>query len=396
MADYKQITPPHRQIRLECENSNSSATHRKRVEWVDTLKVLTLIGVVLMHSSYYTIHSSFGGVENLPADVGERSFLYRAFAVIIGGISRFAMPLFMAASGAVFSWSMGKFSTLSTLIHNKAKRLLMPFLWVMTFVSVPIKYLAGYWDHSTHVLSDILCGQYLLLGNSHLWFVVSLFYIFVVFYLLEKSNVRKNISYWGILLGVSWLATILYHFLGPSFGMVFGLYGLLRYLFFFAIGFSTFKYWDEINLPSWSKQVLSWAGYFVISSLCFYLSGRTEILVTKAVLSFPVDSALALWGCLNMVWLARSIDCRMALKSSAIYRFMNRYNYELYLYSEPFTYVLIAWIVSWFGQSLFTENTIITLAYVMRFSGQFFFAASVIWIVNLFKHKRIHLSVKVE
>ena len=394
MADYKQITP-HRQIRLECENSNSSATHRKRVEWVDTLKVLTLIGVVLMHSSYYTIHSSFGGVENLPADVGERSFLYRAFAVIIGGISRFAMPLFMAASGAVFSWSMGKFSTLSTLIHNKAKRLLMPFLWVMTFVSVPIKYLAGYWDHSTHVLSDILCGQYLLLGNSHLWFVVSLFYIFVVFYLLEKSNVRKNISYWGILLGLSWLATILNHFLGQSLGTVFGLYGLLRYLFFFAIGFSTFKYWDEINPLSWNKQVLSWAGYFYIIAMSLPLWSYGNFAI-KAVLSFPMDSALALWGCTNMVCLARSIDRCIALKSSTIYRFMNRYNYELYLYSEPFTYVLIAWIVSWFGQSLFTENTYITLAYIIRFFGQIFFATGVIWMVNLSKHKRIHLSVKVE
>ena len=75
---------------------------------------------------------------------------------------------------------------------------------------------------------------------------------------------------------------------------------------------------------------------------------------------------------------------------------MNRYNYELYLYSEPFTYVLIAWIVSWFGQSLFTENTIITSAYVIRFFGQILFATSVIWIVNLFKHKRIQLPAKVE
>lgn len=349
--------------------------------------------VVLMHSSYYTIYSSFGGVENLSTN-GEYSFLYRVFSVIIGGISRFAMPLFMAASGAVFSWSMGKFSTLSTLIHNKAKRLLMPFLLVTTFVSVPIKYLAGYYDHSTHVLLDILCGQYLLLGNSHLWFVVSLFYIFVVFYLLEKSNVRKNIFYWGILLGVSWLATILYHFLGPAFDMVFGLYGLLRYLFFFAIGFSTFKYWDEINPLSWSKQVLSWAGYFGIATLCLYLSGHAEIFVINAILLFPMNSALALWGCVNMVWLARSIDRCIALKSSTIYRFMNRYNYELYLYSEPFTYVLIAWIVSWFGQSLFTENTIIILAYVMRFFGQILFATSVIWIVNLFKHKRIQLPEK--
>lgn len=363
------------------------------MEWIDSLKVLTMILVIWGHSTYYTIQSSFGGIDNV-SENGLYSFLYRMLDVLDNALSRFRMPVFMAISGAIFSWTIGKFDTLSILIYHKAKRLLMPFLLVTTFVSVPIKYLAGYYDHSTHVLLDIFCGQYLLLGNSHLWFVVSLFYIFVVFYLLEKSNVRKNIFYWSILLGVSWLATILYHFLGQSFDMVFGLYGLLRYLFFFSIGFSTFKYWDEINPLPWSKQVLSWVGYFGIATLCLYLSRHTEIFIIKAILLFPMDSALALWGCVNMVWLARSIDRCIALKSSTIYRFINRYNYELYLYSEPFTYVMIAWIVSWFGQSLFTENTIITLAYVMRFFGQILFATSVIWIVNLFKHKRIQLPEK--
>ena len=118
--------------------------------------------------------------------------------------------VFMAVSGAIFFWDIGKFETLSELVRNKARRLLLPFLLVTTFISVPLKYASGYYAHSTHVLWDILCGQYLLLGNSHLWFVVSLFYIFVIFYCLEKYRIPKNWLYWCPLCGLSWSAIFLH------------------------------------------------------------------------------------------------------------------------------------------------------------------------------------------
>ena len=301
------------------------------------------------------------------------------------------MPLFMAVSGAVFSWGIKKFETLSELLRNKVKRLLLPFLLVTTFISVPLKYAGGYYAHSTYVLWDILCGQYLLLGNSHLWFVVSLFYIFVIFCCLEKYRILPNWLYRCSLLGLSWFSLVLGYFWGHELGGMLGVLGALRHLLFFALGFSTFKYWDERNSLSVGKQILSWVGFIAAVTICAIIPKYNYSFVIKVFLRFPIDTFLALWGCVNMVFLAKSIDRCAVVKRSSVYRFMNKYNYELYLYSDPFNYVLIALLVAWFGQNLFTSNVDSLLAYMIRFFGTILWAAFIIGILYMLKIKRKRL-----
>ncbi len=386
MSDYKINTPPHYRKGSDSEPSPD------RVEWIDTLKVLTMILVVLGHCNYYTIKTTFGGVENSLAN-GEYSLVFKMLGFVTSVIYKFHMPLFMAVSGACFSWSIRKYETIGKLVRNKAKRLLVPFLLVTTFIAVPLKYCSAYYDNSSNVLLDILCGQFLLLGNSHLWFVVSLFYIFVVFFLLEKTRPRKNILYWTGLLGLSWLATGIYSLLGQSYGEMFGLYGTMKHLFFFSAGFATFKYWDDIKPLSGWKQVLSWIVLIGMIAFCSILPKYTDSFVVKAVLSFPVNTVLALWGCANMAFLAKSLDRCNPMKHSAIYGFMSRHNYELYLYSDPFNYVLIACLVAWFGQGVFTDNAVSLYAYAIRFLGSVLFAAFVIRILD-FARKPIGKAFK--
>ena len=359
------------------------------MEWIDTLKVLTMILVIMGHCTYYTIQTTFGGVENVSED-GRYSFIYRLLKFISIVIYKFHMPLFMAVSGAVFSWGIRKYKTLSELIRNKAQRLLLPFLLVTTFISVPLKYASGYYVHSKHVLWDILCGQYLLLGNSHLWFVVSLFYIFAIFFCLERYRIPKNWLYWCSLLGLSWFA-IIFHFhsiLGESIGEVLGFYGMMKHILFFALGFSTFNYWNSVKILSVGKQILSWFGFIAAVTICVIIPKYTESIVLKVFLYFPMNTLLALWGCTNMVFLAKSIDQCAIVKRTLIYRFMNKYNYELYLYSDPFNYILIAWLVAWFGQNLFTNNVHSLLAYMFRFFGTILWAALVIAIVHMVKKRK--------
>ena len=345
-----------------------------------------MILAIMGHCTYYTIVAPFGGVENVSKS-GEYSFICRLLGFISMVIYKFHMPLFMAASGAVFSWTMEKFDTLSELVRTKTKRLLLPFLLTTTFISVPLKYAGGYYAHSTHVLWDILCGQYLLLGNSHLWFVVSLFYIFVIFCCLEKYRILPNWLYWCSLLGLSWFSLVLGYFWGHELGGMLGVEGALRHLLFFALGFSTFKYWNERNSLSVGKQILSWVGFIATVTICAIIPKYTDSFAIKALLRLPIDTLLALWGCINMVFLAKSIDRSAVVRSSA-YRFMNRYNYELYLYSDPFNYVLIALLVAWFGQNLFTSNGVPLFAYMIRFFGTLLWAALVIGIVHMVKDRK--------
>ena len=364
------------------------------MEWIDTLKVLTMILVIMGHCTYYTIQTSFGGVEHISGN-GEYSFMNRLFVFLSLIIYKFHMPLFMAVSGAVFSWTMGKFETLAELVRNKAKRLLLPFLLVTTFISVPLKYAGGYYAHSTHVIWDMLCGQYLLLGNSHLWFGVSLFYIFVIFYCLERYHVPQNCLYWCSLLGLSWFALFLAYFWGHELGGMLGITGALRHLLFFALGFSTFKYWDERETLPARKQILSWLAFIVMVAICVIIPKCTDSFVIKAFLRFPMDTFLALWGCVNMVFLAKSVNQCAIIKNTYTYRFMNKYNYELYLYSDPFNYVLIALLFAWFGHNLFTSNVHSFLAYMLRFFGTILWGALVIGIVYMVKDRKFLSSSKI-
>ena len=107
------------------------------------------------------------------------SFIHRVLGVITSAIYSFHMPLFMALSGALFS--RNKMRGFLPFVKSKAQRLLLPFVVVASFVSVPLKYFAGYWDGSENILRDVFVGQYLIQGNTHLWFLVTLFCEFVIF-----------------------------------------------------------------------------------------------------------------------------------------------------------------------------------------------------------------------
>lgn len=346
---------------------------------MDTLKVLTMLLVVAGHCTYYAIETPFGGVGHLPAG-GGYSLTYKSLGFVSHVIYKFHMPLFMAVSGACFSRVAGRYGDAGVLARNKARRLLLPFLLVTTFVTVPLKYLAGYWDCSAHVVRDILCGQYLLLGNSHLWFVVSLFHVFVAFHFLGKvCRAGKTPLYWAALLVLSWFGSALQRSaLGREFGEMFGLRGMMCLLLYFSAGFSTFEYWDGRRPMSAAGQAASWICFVAACALLRRHAGPFA-----SVLAFPADTVLALWGCANMVFLAKSVDARAAVRCSAPFRFMERHGYELYLYSDPFNYVLVGWLAGWFGQALFSDDAVSACAYAARFAGQLAWASLVIGVSGL-------------
>ena len=60
----------------------------------------------------------------------------------------------------------------------------MPFLTVGLFYSIPIKYLIGNIEKGTllNSIKDFLIG----LNTGHLWYLLMLFDIFILFYLYEK------------------------------------------------------------------------------------------------------------------------------------------------------------------------------------------------------------------
>ena len=238
----------------------------KHIEWIDDAKTLTMLLVIIGHSAYYKIMTPYGGVchfEDVPSS--KVSFMWKLLEAMVVFIYTFHMPLFMLLSGACFNLSMRRYVKFKALLQNKAKRLLVPFVYTTLLVSIPLKYFSGYYDSSSNVFHDIVLGQVLLMGNSHLWFVFSLFWIFVFYYGLHSLRVTDKKWFLPFLVGLSLAAT----YLGGKGYSFLGLTASMKLLLYFAIGF---KYLHRLDSAKWGRQillvnVLCYVGLFLLSKL---------------------------------------------------------------------------------------------------------------------------------
>ena len=67
--------------------------------------------------------------------------------------------------------------------------MLIPFGAVTVLYSVPIKFISGYFNQSNDIVKDIFVGQILIQGNTHLWYLLTLFAIFIIA-CLWKRNIK--------------------------------------------------------------------------------------------------------------------------------------------------------------------------------------------------------------
>ena len=168
---------------------------KKNILEYDVLRVILTIIVVIGHCSYVVIESNYGGINYADLVAGSRiQFLINANNYVIYS---FHMPCFIALSGAVYSFQVhkGNRKSFGVFFSNKFSRLLIPFFIVSFLYSVPIKYVTGYWNNSDVLVKDIFWGQILLQGNTHLWFLMCLFLIFLIFWCYTSIEKNKVMIY---------------------------------------------------------------------------------------------------------------------------------------------------------------------------------------------------------
>lgn len=167
------------------EGFDQPAQAQERIAEYDILRVIVTLLVVLGHATYLSHVSAYGG-RDYWTSFSVPSLFHRAVSKLTGFIYLFHMPLFMALSGALFRRSLvRKKYDLKRLLIEKGKRLLVPFFVVGILYSFPVKYISGYYASSSSLLRDFLVGQVLIRDDTHLWFLPTLFVVFVICYLLE-------------------------------------------------------------------------------------------------------------------------------------------------------------------------------------------------------------------
>ena len=140
-------------------------------------------------------------------------------------------------SGAIYYYcrkNKEKYKSLKGLVSNKFKRLIVPFLTIGLFYSIPIKYLIGNIEKGTllNSIRDFLIG----LNTGHLWYLLMLFDIFILFYLYEKFILNKKYS---VIVNIA-VFTLMYVCSG-FFTSLLLINRAIQYSIFFYLGYECFR-----------------------------------------------------------------------------------------------------------------------------------------------------------
>ncbi|WP_405571284.1 acyltransferase family protein [Winogradskyella sp. Asnod2-B02-A] len=306
------------------------------------MNLLRAIGItlVVIRHSFSPFRSSW--------DVS-KYYEYNIIADCLGRyISTISMPLFVFISGYIYYYlrsNYNKYPNFKTLFKKKSRRLIVPYL-----VLAPI-YVYFLIDYNS-LLSFLMP---LWTGAGHLWFLLMMFIMFMLYYKFETFLCKHYI--FSILLGV-----FLYFMLLPVNYINLQPLGLVcKYFVFFQIGNLFNKHSDTILNYLKGKVLFIFLSHLILFSLFFYaLKSFENKYVLFAIIQFRlVLSILALcfiYGFLNIVIVKYS---NFIAKIKPVVSFVNYNSYYLYLIHEPLLKVYFTF--------LFVQKMPITIAIISAF-----------------------------
>lgn len=229
----------------------------KRIEWVDVVKGLLILTVVLGHAIQETLKVRGIAFE----DNFWRNIIYS-----------FHMPAFMAMSGyLVYRHSVigGGISECISLIYKRLKQLMIPFvIW-----SVPLFLVY-------HNVDNI--WDYVLYPNKGYWFLWALFFIIIIYTVVDwacrKLHFKQEIAMGVVAIGLIGVQMVL-----PD-AKLFGYEYVAYYFIFYMMGYYANKYKECLPSQTW----LIWS-IFVLWALmaCFWTPNGTPFFLQ----SIPVVPA---------------------------------------------------------------------------------------------------------
>ncbi len=342
----------------------------KKIELYQYLRGVVILLVLLGHSLYMAAGSKYGGVSYFDLIQGDEAMnVNNALQLFVDMIYGFHMPLFMMLSGAVYMYTRKEINTLKEVgefILKKAKRLLVPFVLVTLFWQIPLKYMCGYFQGD---IKNAILGQLLLFGNSHLWFLVVLFIIFVAVAFVEYFDIRRLSVF------IVCACFIIGYFLKGNMALLAFQYGIW---FFFGVIFEKrIRAKTESGKLYPLKALLFGIVYVVVFFVGkqFFYEGFFQYIYT--IITGVVGSVFILYITLVLEKLRWTI-----------FEKIGNISFDLYLYSDSFNYVILM-VISKYYPELYTTGIGVLASYIMRFLITLFGAMLVGKIVKSVKNRTL-------
>ena len=339
-----------------------------RILEYDVLRVIVTLLVIIGHCTYYVISTPYGGCDYTSFTVPKLSLFWRYALSLTGLIYLFHMPLYMTLSGALYKLKNstgGGYSSYKSLITDKAKKLLLPFIVVTLFYSIPLRCISGYYTGSDNIIKDIIVGQVFVQGNTHLWFLPALFVIFIIIYALEKT--LKNLAGGGIALCL---------FIA-SFASVIIPIGILSnalyYAFWFYLGYRFEECRENVNNVLKKKPWLIFVFAVMLLATGLFkkfisdISGEAEVYLS---IERFVGYICAVFGC-GFVYSISYYLSKTNITEWQLFKVIRANTLGLYLYSDTWNYVILNVAAGLFGKTVFITNIGSAMLYFSRMAITF-------------------------
>lgn len=305
--------------------------HRKNLDYINLLYVIGVILVVLGHSTI----NYFGNWGMPNTRDSETAKLINKY------VYTFHMPLFFFLSGYVFSFNKNKGKYLDTLkfVVNKFNRLIIPYFVIGLIYVFPMKLAVGDYNLNNYLQSVY---RYLFLGYApgQLWYLISLFTIFFIYYFFQKHfNDQLNSKAFRFLF-IGLLIWIHVNSINDEIKFL-QISNTLRYLIFFHIGYMTYR--EKIGEKILRHPIL----LLLVHYGAFWLNMQLDNNVPKDTVmivnvSLVVRLIIAVLGIFAYLSLAKTLTSKFPkIMNFNLVSVIRNYNLEIYLFHQQIIVVFL-------------------------------------------------------
>lgn len=305
---------------------------KAQLKELSLLKVFGLMLVILGHSTHvYTGGWAYTSVMS--------SSFFRYLTIYIYS---FHMPLFVFVSGALYyyvSITSKQYNNSYKFIAKKFKRLLIPYFIVSIFYMVPIRIIINYYrgeELFNIIVEDILLSK----SSGHLWYLLMLFILFVVFHIMENTINKNNIF-------LNLMIFSLMYFISDKLPNILQISNVAHYIIFFYIGYifqmNSYKIINEIREKKFLVFYLLFA-QIILLIMPHFSKGYNSYFIVKVInrVSPLVNSTLGIIVCSIIV--IYFINKNSKILNNRVFKVLDKYNFTIYLLHEPIIFVILSYL----------------------------------------------------
>ncbi len=255
-------------------------------------------------------------------------------AKIANWAGEFHVYLFTLISGYIFYFlkqEKGKYNNFKLFIKNKAKRLLLPYVFAAVFWVIPISIYFFHYD-----LKMIITFYAMAISPSQLWFLFMLFDLFIVFWILAEF--LENNFFYGVFISLALYGLgIVGNLFIPN---IFQVWTACQYFFFFWMGFIIRQYgsfWLN-KLPAIVWMIIDIILFVFVEYICM-----KDAIVFKLI-SIGVRFILRVIGVIMSFSILQKVANTFKWQTNKIFSLISNFNMPIYLFHQQIIYYTITYL----------------------------------------------------